>query len=226
MTTLAMPNVNSPLSVKLGASLAVAVVLTGLSYLVGLGLGWITEINYLELAAVFTSFSCTYLCVVESRWNYPVGILSTALLAILFYQSNLLGSMAQNLYLIPTLMYGWFIWGQDNTTKPVEHVKAKHLPIYALVSGAIYAIILYTINRLGGEMATLDGIILVGSILAQFLLDRKKIETWFVWAVVNVIAIYTYFNAELYFVTFQFLFFLMNTAYGYFMWNRSMKNEI
>jgi len=225
MTTFAMPNVNSAVSTKLTASLVVAVALTGLSYLVGLGLGWITEVNYLELFAVFTSFSCTYLCVLESRWNYPVGIVSTAALALLFYQSSLLGSMAQNLYLIPTLMYGWYIWGNDQNTKPVEHVKLKTLPIYALVSAAIYAAILYTITKLGGEMAALDSVILVGSILAQFLLDRKKIETWIVWAVVNVIAIYTYYNAGLYFVTFQFIFFLANTIYGWYMWNRSMKGQ-
>ena len=67
-------------------SLLVGTTLTGLSYIVGLAAGWITELNWLELFAVFTSYACTYLCVKERRINYPVGAISTAAYAVLFLQ--------------------------------------------------------------------------------------------------------------------------------------------
>lgn len=67
-----------------------------------------------------------------------------------------------------------------------------------------------------------DSLILVLSLLAQLLLDNKRIETWFVWVLVNLIAIYTYFNQELFIVTLQYVFFLANTIYGWYSWRKSM----
>ena len=70
-------------------------------------------------------------------------------------------------------------------------------------------------------MAWTDAMILAGTILAQFLLDNKKLENWAVWAVVNVFAIYTYATAGLALAAFQYVFFLANTVYGYIIWRRS-----
>jgi nicotinamide mononucleotide transporter len=79
-------------------------------------------------------------------------------------------------------------------------------------------------SAFGGSMAWTDSMILAGTILAQFLLDNKKIENWIVWAVVNLFAIYTYWTIGLQLVAFQYVFFLANTVYGYLIWNRSMHN--
>lgn len=57
-------------------SAIVAVVLTALSYAVGIACSWITGLNWLEVFAVFTLYSCTYLCVKERRINYPIGAVS------------------------------------------------------------------------------------------------------------------------------------------------------
>lgn len=59
-------------------SFVIALVLTGLSYAVGLSLRWETSLNWLEVFAVFTSYVSTYLCVKERRFNYPAGAVSTA----------------------------------------------------------------------------------------------------------------------------------------------------
>lgn len=184
--------------------------------------GW--DFSTLELFAVWTSFICTFLCVFQSRWNYPVGIVSTTLLAVMFYQSNLLGSAILNVYLIPTLVYGWFVWGKDSETRKVEHVRLKDVPVYILVTGAVYLGAKYLITKFGGTLGALDAWLLVGSIFAQFLLDRKRIETWIVWIAVNVVSIYVYFNAGLYLVGLQFVAFLLNAVWGYYEWNRTMNS--
>lgn len=201
------------------------VLLTTLSYVVALTFGWVDSVNSLEAFAVFTSYLCTYLCVRERRINYLVGVVTTAAYCALFLQSGLLASALLNAYLVPTLAYGWFRWRKDSITRPVQHVKAKTIPIYVAVTAAFYAGAVMLTNAFGGSFAAPDAAILIGTILAQFLLDNKKIETWYVWAVVNVFAIYTYAAAGLALAAFQFVFFLANTVYGYFMWNRSMRND-
>src|SRR5690242_645929 len=72
------------------------IILTALSYGVGLGAGWIASLSWLEVFAVFTSYVCTYLCVMERRINYPIGAISTAAYMVLFYQFGLVASMAIN----------------------------------------------------------------------------------------------------------------------------------
>ena len=215
------------LAQNINESIIIGTVLTGLSYLVGIWLGWIDphSLNWLEVFAVFTSYSCTYLSVVERRINYPIGAVSSAAYAVLFMQSGLISSAILNAYLVPTLVYGWIRWRKDINTRPVTHISLKWLPVYLLVAGVGYAGASLISSHFGGTMAWTDSVILAASILAQFLLDNKKLENWIVWAVVNAFAIYTYAMIGLPLVAFQYVLFLLNTVYGYIIWNRS-KNHV
>ena len=208
-------------------SIAIGLVLTLLSYVVGIACGWISgaSLNWLEVFAVLTMYSSTYLCVKERRINYPVGVISSAAYAVLFVQNGLFASAVLNAYLVPTLIYGWIRWRKDTNTRPVSRVTLKMIPVYALIAGAGYGGAALISQQLGGAMAWTDSIILTGTILAQFLLDNKKLETWIMWALVDIFAIYTYASAGLSLVAFQYIFLLANTIYGYIIWKRSMQNE-
>lgn len=159
--------------------------LTGLSFLVGFQFGWIEEINWLEAFAVLTSYTTTYLCVMERRANYLLGMVTTAAYCVLFWQWGLFASSAINAYLAFALVYGWFRWKSDTKTIPVRHVELKWIPAYILATAIGYAGIVWIVGMMGATLPAADSIILVGTLLAQFLLDNKRIETWGVWAVVN-----------------------------------------
>lgn len=218
-----VPNKAQSLSTHMIQGTILGVVLTGLSFIVGLEFGWLETINWLEVFAVFTSYVCTFLCVVERRGNYPIGAVSNAAYSLLFFQWGLLASSFVTGYLTLALAYGWFRWKSDKAPIPVRHVELKWIPAYILTTGVFYLVALWVVTSLGGELALTDTFILIGTILAQFLLDNKRIETWMVWALVNVFAIYTYFTAGLALAAFQYIFFLANTIYGYVMWRKSMK---
>jgi len=208
-------------------SAIIGVVLTAASYLLGLVFGWITTrgLSWIEVFAVLTSYSCTYLCVRERRINYPIGAISSVAYAYIFLQSHLLSSAVLNIYLVPTLIYGWIRWRKDEVTRPVTKIAYKWLPVYALVSLVGYGGAALLSQKLGGAMAWTDSVILAGTILAQFLMDNKKLENWVVWGIVNVFAIYTYLKGGLPLVAVQYVFFLANTVYGYIIWKRSKNHE-
>lgn len=208
-------------------SLMVAFTLTTFSILFSMYQGWVElgSLSYMEVLATLTSFSCTYMCVKQTRWNYPMAIVSTALLTYVFASAGLYASAALNLYLIPTVIYGYFVWGKDTNTRPVEHVKWQILPTYAIFTVGAYIGAWLIVYMLGGTLAGLDSWLLIGSIFAQFLLDRKKIETWVIWISVNIVSIYVYFESGLYLLAIQFFFFLLNAVYGYWEWHKSMKHE-
>lgn len=207
-------------------SIIIGCVLTAVSYVVASMAGWVAlaSVNPLEVFAVLTSYASTYLCVKERRINYPIGAISSAAYSYLFIQSGLVASAILNAYLVPTLVYGWFRWRKDHITRPVTRVRAKWIPAYIVVAGLGYTGAALISSKLGGAMAWTDSIVLAGTILAQFLLDNKKLENWIIWAIVNVFAIYTYATTGLPLVALQYVFFLANTVYGYIIWKRSMNH--
>jgi len=183
------------------------------------------KINWIETASVFFSFACTWLCTRQVRFNYVLGVVSTTLLVITFYQAGLYGSMALNIYLIPTVIIGWFMWGRDTNPKPVQHVQPKKIVLYIFFTALTWTGAYFIITSFGGNMVALDGWLLVGTVLAQFLLDRKKIETWIVWVLVNIVSVYVYFESGLYLLAAQFMLFLFNAIFAYFQWRKTMNQN-
>lgn len=206
-------------------SLIIAVIITALTYIIGYFTGWVTDLNWLEIFAVFTSYSCTWLCSRQSRINYPVGVITTAAYSLLFYQSGMPALAIFNLYLVFSLAYGWFRWGKDTETRPVTSINIAGWVFYTLFAAAIAILFvginycfdttsLQNINSLDLLLAALSG-------SAQLMLDNKKLENWIVWAVINIISIPFFFASGLFLVAFQYVFFLVNTAIGYILWRNS-----
>lgn len=213
---------------------ALATGLTVLSYLVADRLGWasLSEVDPLTVFAVFTSYLCTWLCVHQTRWNYPVGVVTTLAYSILFWNLELFALALFNGYLVFSLIYGWFRWGNDNDTRPVTTVKWPWHLGYVVLAVGIYGLLWIIHTIMGQEMAWYDIILAVASGVAQFLLDNKKIETWIVWILVNIGSILLFFgfitndpNAYQPIVGFQYIFFLLNAINGYYHWNKTIDEE-
>lgn len=207
-------------------SIALAIVLTALSYTVGLWMGWIVTLNWLEVFAVFTSYSCTWLCTRQSRWNYPIGIVTTAAYSILFWQWAMPALAIFNLYLVFSLIYGWFRWGSDSNTRSVTRIAPKWYAGYGALGLAILGLFLVAnilFNPTGlSALNPIDVGLAVASGVAQFMLDNKKLENWSLWAVIDVVSIPFFLHSGLTLVAFQYIFFLANTVIGHVHWKKSM----
>lgn len=184
------------------------------------------DLSLVETAAVFLSFASTWLCTKQIRANYVFAVGATALLSYTFWEADLYGSMVLNLYLIPTVIYGWFIWGRDQKSKPVEHVKPRAILLYGGFTALTWLGAYLAIKAAGGTMVALDGWLLVGTVLAQFLMDRKKLENWIVWGLVNAVSVYVYFENGLYLLAAQFVIFLANAVYAWFEWRKTLGQNV
>ena len=221
-----IPTRSHGLAVNLIQSAVIGVVLTALSYVVALQLDWITSLDWLEVFAVFTSYVSTFLFVMERRICYPIGAVSTAAYCVLFWRFDLNASMAINAFLVVYLIYGWLRWRRDDNTLPITRMSGRDWALALTVTAVGYAIVVGLSSAFGGALVWTDSVILVGTLLAQFMLDNKKLENWLVWAAMNCFAIYTYFNIGLPLVGFQYIFFLLNAFWALRVWSGSYKNQI
>lgn len=204
----------------------IATALTVISYIIAFYFGWTSEVIPVEAGATWFSYASTWLCVVQSRWNYVFGIIATILLSIFFVQIGLFSSAALNIYLPIALLYGWLRWGPDGNTRPVTWLGKDRLWVaYITWSAGIWAMLYAITVYFGAVQPIADSSILGLSVLAQLLLDNKRIETWIFWAIGNVIAIWLYSTSGSPILAMQFVIFLGNTVYGAYMWHKSMKKE-
>ena len=63
------------------------------------------------------------------------------------------------------------------------------------------------------------------SLVAMFLMARRKIENWIYWIIADLIYIPLYFYKELPLTSFQFLVFLIIAILGYLSWSKKLNEK-
>jgi len=207
------------------------IILTLITYVVGIHFNWITEDpSQIEFWGVVFNYACVYLTARQSIVNWPLGIIAVIFLGLLFWDLKLYSSMTLNwVYFFPIQFYGWYSWlygGKGKTERDVSFLSIKQW-LKIIVLGIVSWIVISEINKyFGGASPMLDTSILMLSIVAQFLLTYKKLESWLFWIVVNVLSIYLYYNSGAQVVAFQYLLFLGNAFYGLGSWLISYWDKI
>lgn len=212
-----------PLHIHLFQAALIAVILTLASYAVGL---ISKEVNWFEIGATALNYASFYLSVKQRRAFYLVGVAGSALFTVVYLQSNLLASGALSAYLSIALLVGYFLWGRDSDPLRVERIKAKWLPVYIVLTVAAYIGAAAIVYSLGGSFAFWDSAILVFTLLAQFMMDRKKIEHWWVWIIgVNGAGTVLYATSGLYLIAVQQFLFGLASVWGWLEWRKTMREE-
>jgi len=70
-----------------------------------------------------------------------------------------------------------------------------------------------------------DAFTTVASLFAQWLLARKKLESWYFWIAVDIVAIVVYWYKQLYLTTGLYAIFLVLAIIGFFTWKNSYKDD-
>lgn len=176
----------------------------------------------------YWAIAFTALCVVLASRNnvhtWWVGIVGSILYGKLFYDSQLYADSLLQVFFVWTGIKGWLNWGKEETLN-ITHASKKQLLKYcsfAIVVGVIYGTILHYYTD--AFSPAVDSFVMVASVVGQFLLMRRQIETWPVWIIVNVVSIPLYFSRGLDMTGYLYIGFLINAIYGYYSWHREMKN--
>jgi nicotinamide mononucleotide transporter len=154
---------------------------------------WEVATNLVYLASIL-------LATRNSLHTWWTGIVGCLMFAWLFFESRLYADVTLQAFFIITSLYGWWHWrwGEQGEPAPIRRSTLREIALWsvcAVITALGYGALL---NQFTNAYAPfLDSLVLTFSILAQFLLMRRRIETWWCWLIVNTIAIPLFLSRDL-----------------------------
>ncbi len=194
---------------------------------------WYSVIDYfynspIELLGAVLTVVCVWLNTRQNIWGWPIGILSIICYIWVFYEVYLLGDFLLNIYFLLLSIYGWYNWlyGKGKEEKlPVTALPFQQLVTYIIV-GSVAAFIFGEIlaRYTTASLPYWDAITTSFSVLAQWLLAKKKIENWIFWIFVNVLYIGVYFVKDLFASSLVYVILLALAVKGYQHWKLELNH--
>jgi nicotinamide mononucleotide transporter len=175
------------------------------------------------IAALF-GFVCVWLTVRQNIWCWPVGIIQVFLYIFVFYYARLYSDMLLQIIYIPISVFGWYHWNQRNLGEVTLKISLTGKFIWIWVIGCVIGTIglgFLMSHYTNASLPYPDSFITIASLLAQWLMAKKKLESWVLWILVDVIAVVVYCLKSLYFTTGLYVAFLILATIGYFEWRKT-----
>jgi nicotinamide mononucleotide transporter len=172
-----------------------------------------------EWAGFVLSLAMVYCNIRQIHWGWLLAILSSFLYGFVFWKTALYGQAALQVMFIVMAAWGWQQWlqGQSQSEASTDITATDLLPISSLqrhewqragvatlLAWSFCTVVLQQFSD--SKVVGLDALITALALLGQYLLGRKKIETWWVWLAVNILTIalmvtqHLWLTAVLYFV--------------------------
>ena len=147
----------------------------------------------IEIAAALLGVTNVLLVVRRSIWNYPFGIAMVALYFFVFWEAKLYSDALLQIFFFLIQLYGWWAWVH---AERVDHSVAvgwlSNRSRMRWLAGTAVATILWGAGmaRFTDAVAPFADATVAGlSVSAQILQSFRRVESWVLWVVVDVMAI-------------------------------------
>jgi nicotinamide mononucleotide transporter len=208
---------------------AVFALLTGAVATVALVMVGLGRASALEAVSFVSGAICVWLTVKENIWNFPIGLLNTATFSVVFFEARLFGdAWLQVVYFILGLI-GWYLWlhgGDRRTPLHVTCATGRERTAVGLAVAASTLLLWRTLHLLGGSASFWDALTTSVSLGAQWLLNRKRIESWHLWLLVDAIYVPLYVSRGLYLTAILYAVFLVMAFFGLAHWQESARRGL
>ncbi|WP_312434120.1 nicotinamide riboside transporter PnuC [Janthinobacterium sp.] len=156
---------------------------------------------------------------IHSWW---IGMVGCVLFAVLFYQVNLYADVLLQLFFIVTCAIGWLQWRRGAGGKPLPITRTGWRSLAWIVPAGVAAVVIYGMllhTWTNAYAPFIDSAVLVFSIIAQFLLMSRRLETWGFWLLVNTVAVPLYYSRGLHLTAVLYAAYWINALVSWYWWN-------
>jgi len=184
-------------------------------------------VSPLEWAVVITGIVAVGLTVRQHVWNWPVGIVNSAVMLVLAVQNKLYADGGLQVVYVILGCYGWWHWLYGNPAKrdalPVTRTPVvEGVVVVALAVVAFVGLGTLLDHLTDTDVPFFDAFPTAASLLAQYLLTRKYLLTWAVWIFfVNVPYVALYLAKDLRLLALLQPLYIALSVWGWVDWRRS-----
>jgi len=178
-----------------------------------------------ELAGFLTGIVCVWQVVCRNIWNFLWGILSCACFLVLFLQQRLFGEAILQVIFIALNIHGWIGWfyqGKNQDSLKVANVSKKEGFILAVMVFPFTSALWALLTWLNGSAPIVDAWVTSLSLIAQWLLNRKFIQSWPVWILVDVLTIGLGVYRGMFLLAALYVIYLSMCLVGWYSWRKSL----
>jgi nicotinamide mononucleotide transporter len=198
---------------------------------------WQYKMSYLEFWGTLLNIAAVYLSAKEKILSWPIGMVSVFLFVFLFYQFGLYPDMFLQGFFFITNAMGWYQWthpkaGFENENAHLKITKvAPFTLLVLLLAGAAGTIVMGTFAKNLNEIFPrlfagpsafpyLDSFTTVLSILTTFLMIRKKVESWWLWLLIDIVSTYIYWAKDIKFLSLTYFGYCFIALFGAIAWTK------
>lgn len=185
-------------------------------------------IGLTEVFGFITGAICVLLVIEQNIWNFPIGIANNAFFIVLFLSSRLYGDMAlQGVYVVLAVI-GWWQWlhgGEHRTKLSVRNASAGEIAILAVIGLVATVGLTVYFRSINDGAPFLDAITTVLSLVAQYLLNGKRIENWYVWITADILYVGLYIQKGLHLTAILYAIFIAMCIAGLRSWHKSFQHQ-
>ena len=187
------------------------------------------DVSTLELVAALVGALSVYLSVRQNIWSWPTAIVNVVLYAVVFYGAKLYADMGLQVIYAVISVYGWYEWkygGENRTELRVTRTSPQLGVLLAAiaVAGSV-ALGLILRSRTDASLPFMDSTLSATSLVAQWMMTRKKLENWLVWILVDVFYVGMFMYKDLHVTAVLYTVFLGLAVRGFIDWRRSMRRD-
>lgn len=180
----------------------------------------------IEIAAFVTGVATVWLAARQHIWNWPTGIVNVALYALLFWRARLYADAGLQVVYLVLSVYGWWAWlygGAAHRPLRVRRASPRLLAVSAAAGAAFASAVGIALARYtDAAVPLLDSALTGTSLVAQFLMTRKYIETWPIWVVADVVYVGLFISRELFLTAALYAVFTVLALYAWREWRESL----
>lgn len=185
--------------------------------------------NTIELVAVVLGITCVTLTIFQNIWCWPIGLAMVSLYIYIFFGAKLYSDAGLHVVYVGLQIYGWHQWlhgGQRDEPLRVTRISALRFAGWCVVGLAGTAALGFTMHRLtDAALPFWDAATTVLSLIAQWLMARKVLESWVFWLIVDTMAVGIYYTKGLHPTAVLYVIFLALAAWGLTVWLKSYRQQ-
>ena len=159
--------------------------------------------------------------------TFVFGFAQVATYTYLCCVERFYAEIAINIYYFITMIYGVYCWRNRLSNNSLQ-VQTRRLSIKLIAWGMLLIVLFswltgWLLARFTDDpQPYMDAFTTVPAIAAQLLMVLAYREQWYLWLVVDVLAVVMWLRAENYCMAAQYVFWCVNCIYGYIQWTRQL----